>query len=79
MSRYTASSTCSRVAPSKLRLLGEELAQQAVGVFVQTALPEATRMLKVHLGIGALANEGALGKLFAIVKSQRSACFMVRL
>ena len=46
-------------------LLGEELAQQAVGVLVGATLPGVIRPGEIDAGVQALADELVLGKLLA--------------
>ena len=54
-------------------VLWKVLAQQAIGVLVESTLAGAVRMREVHLGLQKLANEFMLCKLLAVVKSQRLA------
>ena len=58
-------------------LLGKELTQQAIVILIESTLPRAVRMRKVHLGLQALRNELMLGELFAVVKGQGFAVGLV--
>ena len=54
-------------------LLGKVLAQQPIVVLIESPLPRAVRVRKVHLGVQASCNEVVLCEFLAIVKGQRVA------
>ena len=58
--------------------LWKELAQQAIVVLIEPALPRAVWMRKVDLSLQASGDEFMFGKLFAIVKGQGLALGLVR-
>ena len=58
---------------SQIGGLGKVLAQQAIGVLVEPALPRVIRVCEVHIRPQAVSDECVLRKLFAIVKGDRLA------
>ena len=58
-------------------LLGKELTQHAIVVLIESTLPRAIRMSKVHLGLQTWRNKLMLGELFAVVKDQGLAVGLV--
>ena len=57
----------------KIGALGQELAQQSVGVLVRPALPRALWIAEIDPQPGCDLQPGVLGQLGALVPGQRSA------
>lgn len=60
-------------ADRQVGALGQVLTQQAVGVFVATALPWTVRVGEIHLHAGARSQCGVLAHLLALVVRKRFA------
>ena len=58
----------------KVGALGKILAQQSVGVFVESPFPGTIRMGKIHVGLQGFAHLLMLGKFVAIVHHSAPGC-----